>query len=65
MRILEIDPKIFILEYLYLFLRQNTETCLLSSQSKAEGVLDLSAAELREDVGALIISQSEPSMKTD
>ena len=36
----------------------------MSSQSEAEGVLDLSAAELREGVSTLIISQSEPRMKT-
>ena len=39
--------------------------CLMSSQSQAEGVLGLSAAELRKEVSALIINQSEPSMETD
>ena len=32
----------------------------MSSQSQAEGVLGLSAAELRKEVSALIINQSEP-----
>ena len=33
--------------------------------SLAEGVLGLSASELRKDVGGLIICQSEPFMYTD
>ena len=37
----------------------------MSSQSQAEGVLGLSAAELRKEDSAMIIDQSEPSIETD
>ena len=37
----------------------------MSSQSQAEGVLGLSAAELRKELCTLIINQSEPSIETD
>ena len=37
----------------------------MSSQSQAEGVLGLSAAELRKEVRTFIINQSEPTIETD